>query len=247
MSGHSKWNTIKRKKAKADAQRGKVFSKLIKEISIAARQGGGDPEGNPRLRTAVSNARAANMPARNIENAIRKGTGELPGMSIEEFAYEGYGPGGVAVLVQVATDNKNRTTAEVRHLFTKYSGNLGESGCVSWIFEKKGLIAVSAAKADEDQMMEIAIEAGAEDVKSAEDMFEILTDPHDFEAVKQVLDEKGVKYELAEVTMIPQNTVRLEGGQAKTMLKLMEELEDNDDVQNVYANFDIPEEVFQEA
>lgn len=247
MSGHSKWSTIKRKKAKADAHRGKIFTKLIKEISIAARQGGGDPEGNPRLRTAMATARTANMPAANIEKAIKKGTGELPGMTIEEFSYEGYGPGGVAVLVQVATDNKNRITAEVRHLFTKHGGNLGESGCVGWLFDKKGLLSVSAGTCDEEQLMEIAIEAGAEDVRQAEDVFEIITDPHDFDAVKQALEGKEIPSELAEVTMIPQNTVKLEGKQAAQMLRLMEDLEDNDDVQNVYANFDIPDEVLQEA
>ncbi len=247
MSGHSKWSTIRRKKAKVDAQRGKVFTKLIKEIIIAARAGGGDPENNARLRTAISNAKAANMPAKNVENAIKKGTGELPGVSYEEHSYEGYGPGGVAVLVQVTTDNKNRITAEVRHLFTKHGGNLGESGCVAWLFHKKGLLSVGSQACDEDRLMEIAIEAGAEDVRQAEDAFEIITDPHDFDSVKQALDGKGVKYELAEVTMIPQSTVQLEGKQAAQMLRLMEDLEDNDDVQNVYANFDIPAEVLQEA
>lgn len=247
MSGHSKWSTIKRKKAKVDAQRGRIFTKLIKEISIAARQGGGDPDGNPRLRTAITAARGANMPAANIEKAIKKGTGELPGMTIEEFSYEGYGPGGVAVLVQVATDNKNRTTAEIRHLFSKHGGNLGESGCVGWLFDKKGLLTVSTETCDEDRLMEVAIEAGAEDVRRAEDVFEIIADPADFDSVKQVLDGKGLKYDLAEVTMLPQNTVKLEGKQAAQMVRLMEDLEDNDDVQNVYANFDIPDEVLQEA
>jgi len=247
MSGHSKWSTIKRKKAKVDAQRGRIFTKLIKEISIAARQGGGDPDGNPRLRTAITAARGANMPAANIEKAIKKGTGELPGMTIEEFSYEGYGPGGVAVLVQVATDNRNRTTAEIRHLFSKHGGNLGESGCVGWLFDKKGLLTVAVETCDEDRLMEVAIEAGAEDVRRAEDVFEIITDPADFDSVKQVLDEKGLKYDLAEVTMLPQNTVKLEGKQAAQMVRLMEDLEDNDDVQNVYANFDIPSEVLQEA
>lgn len=247
MSGHSKWSTIKRKKGKADAQRGRVFTRLIKEIIVAARNGGGDPSVNPRLRTAINGAKTANMPSSNIEKAIKKGTGELPGMTIEEFTYEGYGPGGVAVMVQIATDNKNRITAEVRHMFSKYGGNLGESGCVGWLFEKKGLIACNTDKYSEDQLMEVAIEAGGEDVKSEDGMCDILTDPADFDAVKEVLDQKGIEYEMAEVTMIPQNTIKLEGKQAQTMLKLMEALEDNDDVQNVYANFDISEEDMEQA
>lgn len=247
MSGHSKWSTIKRKKAKVDAQRGKIFTKLIKEISIAARLGGGDPDANPRLRTAISGARAANMPAKNIENAIKKGTGELPGVNYEENSYEGYGPGGVAILVEVTTDNKNRTTAEVRHLLSKHGGNLGESGCVSWLFDKKGLLSVSSEQVTEDQLMEIALEAGAEDVRKTDDGFEVVTLPPEFEAVKQALDEKGIKYDYAEITMIPQTTVKLEGKQAQQMIRLMEDLEDNEDVQNVYANFDIPDSVLQEA
>jgi len=247
MSGHSKWSTIKRKKAKMDAQRGKVFTKLIKEISIAAREGGGDPESNARLRNAISCAKAANMPAKNIESAIKKGTGELPGITYEENSYEGYGPGGVAVLVDVTTDNKNRTTAEIRHLFTRYGGNLGECGCVSWIFEKKGMIAVSHKKTDEDHLMEIVIESGAEDVKSVDEAYEIYMEAAEFEAVKIALGNSNIEYEEAEITRIPQNTVNLEGKQALSLLKLLDTLEEHDDVQNVYANFDIPEEVFQEV
>jgi YebC/PmpR family DNA-binding regulatory protein len=247
MSGHSKWSTIKRKKGKLDAERGKLFTKLIREISIAARAGGGDPSGNPRLRTAINTARGANMPLANIEKAILKGTGELPGMTIEEFSYEGYGPGGVAVIVQTASDNRNRTTGEVRHLFSKYGGNLGESGCVSWIFEKRGIFAIGAGRYSEEQIMEIALEAGAEDVKATDDGFEIFCEPSQFDAVKEALEAKQVPLDLAEVTLIPKNTVKLEGKQAQTMMKLMEALEENDDVQNVYANFDIPEEILQEA
>ncbi len=247
MSGHSKWSTIKRKKGKLDAERGKLFTKLIREISIAARAGGGDPSGNPRLRTAINAARGANMPLANIEKAILKGTGELPGMTIEEFAYEGYGPGGVAVIVQTASDNRNRTTGEVRHLFSKYGGNLGESGCVSWIFEKRGIFAIGGGGYSEEQIMEIALEAGAEDVKSTDDGFEVLCEPTQFDTVKEALEAKQVPLDLSEVTLIPKNTVKLEGKQAQTMMKLMEALEENDDVQNVYANFDIPEEILQEA
>jgi YebC/PmpR family DNA-binding regulatory protein len=247
MSGHSKWSTIKRKKGKLDAERGKLFTKLIREISIAARAGGGDPAGNPRLRPAINAARGANMPQANVAKAILKGTGELPGMTIEEFAYEGYGPGGVAVIVQTASDNRNRTTGEVRHLFSKYGGNLGESGCVSWIFEKRGIFELSGGGSTEEQILEIALEAGAEDVKATDDGFEILCDPAEFDTVKEALEAKQIPLDLAEVTLIPKNTVKLEGKQAQTMMKLMEALEENDDVQNVYANFDIPEEILQEA
>jgi YebC/PmpR family DNA-binding regulatory protein len=246
MAGHSKWAGIKRKKAKIDAQRGKVFTRVMKELTIAARMGGGDPDSNARLRTAISNAKAANMPNKNIESAIKKGTGELPGVQIEEFTYEGYGPSGVAVLVETASDNRNRITAEIRHLFSKYNGNMGESGCVSWMFDKKGMFVCSADKYSEEQLMEIALEAGAEDVKREDDVFEILTDPQEFHEIQQVFDEKGIKYESAEITMIPQTTVELTGKQAKTMIKLMEALEENEDVQNVHANFDIPEEEFED-
>lgn len=247
MSGHSKWSTIKHKKAKLDAQRGKVFTKIIKEITIAARLGGGDTASNPRLRTAIENAKDANMPNTNIDKAIKKGTGELPGVTYEEATYEGYGPGGVAVFVEVLTDNKNRITAEIRHLFGKYGGNLGESGSVSWIFTRKGMITIEDENVSEEAMMEAAIEAGAEDVQYDDGFCVIYTALEDLDAVRKVLDEKEYKIGSAELTRVPENTVALEGKTAETMLKLMEALEDNDDVQNVYANFDIPEEIMQGA
>lgn len=242
MSGHNKWSTIKHKKGAADAKRGKIFSKLIKEITIAARMGGGDIEGNPRLRTAVLAARAANMPKENIERAIKRGTGEIEGASYEEVTYEGYGPGGVAVLVEALTDNKNRTVAEVRHLFDKHGGNLGESGCVAWLFDKKGVVTVDSSGVSEDEIMEIAIDAGALDVKTEGDTYEIVTEPQDFEAVRKAVEDKAWKIELADLTMIPQNTIKLEGKKAEQMLKLMDSLDDHDDLQRVYANFDISEE-----
>ncbi|MGC8660599.1 MAG: YebC/PmpR family DNA-binding transcriptional regulator [Desulfomonilaceae bacterium] len=242
MSGHNKWSTIKHKKGAADAKRGKIFSKLIKEITIAARMGGGDPEGNPRLRTAVLAARAANMPKDNMEKAIKRGTGEIEGVNYEEITYEGYGPGGVAVLVEALTDNKNRTVAEIRHIFDKYNGNLGESGCVNWIFQKKGVVEVPAEGLTEDEVMELALESGAQDVKSDGATFEITTDPIDFETVRKAIEDKGWKIELAEITMIPSNTVKLEGKKAEQMLKMMDALDDHDDLQRAYANFDISEE-----
>lgn len=242
MSGHNKWSTIKHKKGAADAKRGKMFSKLIKEITIAARMGGGDPEGNPRLRTAVNTARNANMPKDNIERAIKRGTGEIEGVTYEEIVYEGYGPGGVAVLVEALTDNKNRTVAEIRHIFDKYSGNLGESGCVAWMFDKKGIIEVAAENLTEDEVMELALETGAQDVKREGDTFEITTEPSDFETVRKAVEDKGWKIELAEITMIPQNTVKLTGKKAEQMLKMMDILDDHDDLQQVFANFDISEE-----
>ena len=242
MSGHSKWNTIKRKKGAADAKRGKVFTKIIKEIIIAARSGGGDINGNPRLRTAVLAAKAENMPRDNIDRAIKKGTGELEGVNYEEFTYEGYGPGGVAMLLEVLTDNKNRTVAEVRHIFSKQNGNLGEAGCVSWMFEKKGLISVDKTGADEDRLIEVALDAGALDVKDAGKEFDVTTPPGTFEEVKKKLETTGFKSTYGEVTMVPQTTVRLSGKEAEQMLKLMEGLEDSDDVQKVYANFDIADE-----
>lgn len=248
MSGHSKWSSIKHKKAKMDAQRGKIFTKLIKEITVAARAGGGDPDSNPRLRTAVAAAKASNMPATNIDKAIKKGTGELEGVTYEEVVYEGYGPGGVAVYVEGLTDNKNRTTAEVRHLFSKYGGNLGELGCVSYIFSRKGLIAFKrSAVTDEDALIEAAVEAGAEDVKEEGDVFEVVADVAEFDAVKEALVTLGITPDMAEITMIPSNTVPLEGKHAETMLKLMDFLEDHDDVQHVYSNFDIPDEVLAAA
>lgn len=243
MSGHSKWSTIKRKKGKADAARGKIFSKLIKEITLAAREGGGDPEGNSRLRTAIATAKAANMPSQNIEKAIKRGTGEVPGVSIEEISYEGYGPGGVAMLVDCVTDNRNRTTAEVRRAFSKHGGNMGSAGCVAWMFSLRGMIMVDRSKADEDTILSIALEAGAEDVRSDENTFEIVTDLANFEDVKKAIESKGIEYASAERTKVPQTTVKLTGKEAEQMLRLMEVIEELDDVQNVYANFDIPEEV----
>jgi YebC/PmpR family DNA-binding regulatory protein len=246
MSGHSKWASIKHKKAATDAKRGRVFTTLIKEITVAARMGGGDPDGNPRLRTAVAAAKAQNMPRENIKRAIQKGTGELPGMAIEDYTLEGYGPGGVAVLVECLTDNRNRTVAEVRHVFAKNDGNIGEVGCVNWMFEKKGIILVEQDKADEEQLMELAIEAGADDMGTEEGNFEITTSPGSFEAVRSAIEERGIPVALAEVSMHPQSTVRLEGKEAEKMLRLMEFLEDHDDVQAVSANFDIDAEIMEQ-
>jgi YebC/PmpR family DNA-binding regulatory protein len=242
MSGHNKWSTIKHKKGAADAKRGKMFSKLIKEITIAARMGGGDVDGNPRLRTAVLTARTANMPKENIERAIKRGTGEIEGVTYEEIVYEGYGPGGVAVLVEALTDNKNRTVAEIRHIFDKHNGNLGESGCVAWMFDKKGVIEIVAEGLTEDEVMELALEYGAQDVKKEGDAFEITAEPSDFEPVRKAVEDKGWKIELAEITMIPQNTVKLSGKKAEQMLKMMDILDDHEDLQKVFANFDISEE-----
>jgi len=243
MSGHSKWAGIKHKKAKVDAQRGRVFTKIIREITVAARVGGGDPGGNPRLRTAVLAARAVNMPADNIDRAIKKGTGELEGVSYEEITYEGYGPGGVAVLVEVLTDNKNRTVGEIRKLFSRHGGNLGEAGCVAFLFEKKGYIQVDATKVDEDKLMSIALEAGAEDMQREESLFAVTTVPREFERVRDAIVKGGIQPLSAEITKHPKSTVRLEGKPAEQMLRLMEELEEHDDVQHVFANFDIPEEI----
>jgi YebC/PmpR family DNA-binding regulatory protein len=242
MSGHNKWSTIKHKKGAADAKRGKIFSRLIKEITIAARMGGGDPDGNPRLRTAINAARAANMPKDNVERAIKRGTGEIAGAAYEEVIYEGYGPGGVAVMVEALTDNKNRTVADIRHIFDKYNGNLGESGCVAWMFQKQGVIELAATGLTEEEVMELALEAGAQDVRAEGDTFEITADPADFDAVRSAVEAKGWKIELAEITMIPQNTVKLEGKKAEQMLKMMDALDDHDDLQKVSANFDISEE-----
>lgn len=247
MSGHSKWATIKHKKGATDAKRGAAFTKIIKEMTVAARIGGGDPGMNPRLRTVVEKAKAVNMPADNIKRAIQKGTGELPGQVIEEVTFEGYGPGGVAVMVETATDNRNRTVGDVRHLFDKYGGNLGQNGCVAWMFDKKGVIEVDADKAGEDALMELVLEAGADDMKLAEGTFEITTSPTALYAVKQALDDKGIPVSLAEVTMVPQTTVKLEGKQATQMLKLMDALEEHDDVQKVSANFDIDASLMEQA
>ncbi len=242
MSGHSKWHSIRHKKAIVDARRGKLFTKLIREIIVAARLGGGDPDKNPRLRKAIQAARDANMPKENIERAIKKGTGELEGEKFEEVSYEGYGPGGVAVLVEAMTDNKNRTASEIRHIFSKYGGNLGESGCVSWMFKRKGYIVVEKSKvSSEDELFEIIIEAGAEDMKEDGSNFVIYTAPEDFENVVKALQEKGIEIAAKEIGMIPDTYVKLEGKQAEQMIKLMEALEDHDDVQHVWANFDIDE------
>jgi YebC/PmpR family DNA-binding regulatory protein len=244
MSGHSKWATTKRKKAAVDAKRGKIFTKITKEITVAARMGGGDADGNPRLRTAVEKARAVSMPQDNIKRAIQKGTGELPGVAYEEITYEGYGPNGVAIFIEVMTDNKNRTVSEIRHILEKLGKGMGENGCVSWMFHKKGYLVVNKAAADEEKLMGLALEAGAEDMQAEDDSFVITTVPGDFDRVKKALDDAGIKQEVAEVTMVPQTYVTLEGQkEAAQMLRLMEALEDNDDVQNVYANFDIPDEV----
>jgi len=245
MAGHSKWAQIKHKKAVVDARKGKLFSKLVKEISVAARIGGGDPSTNPRLRMVIDKAKDANMPQENIKRAILKGTGELPGTSYEEVIYEGYGPGGVALLIEVLTDNKNRTVSELRHLLSKYGGSLGEAGCVSWIFEKKGHILVKKSSVKEDTLMVIALEIGAEDLRNdpKEDNYEIITTAEDFHKVKDKLKAEGIEIFSSEITMLPKTQVNLEGETAEKMLKLMDVLEDHDDVQNVYANFDISEEI----
>jgi len=246
MSGHSKWSTIKRKKGKADAERGRLFTRLIKEITVAAREGGGDIEGNPRLRTAVATAKASNMPADNIKRAIQKGTGELPGVIYESITYEGYGPGGVAIYVEVLTDNKNRVVAEIRHMLSKYGGNLGANGCVAWMFDKKGIITVELDAVSEDTIIEIATEAGAEDILTDSGSYEIITDPLDIDSVRSAIEQKGIPMVSAEVTMRPQNTVKLEKeSDAGSMLKMFELLEDNDDVQKVYANFDIDDAILE--
>lgn len=244
MSGHSKWSTIKHKKGAADAKRGKIFTKIIKEIMVAARMGGADPNGNPRLKTAVLAAKAENMPKENIDRAIKKGAGELDGVMYEEFNYEGYGPGGVAVLVEIMTDNRNRAASEVRHIFSRNGGNLGEAGCVAWMFSKKGSIVFNKEKASEDTVMEVALEAGADDVLDQEDQIEVITSLESFGPVKTAFDEKGMVYDLSEITMVPQTTVRIEEEKvAGQLLRLMDALEDSDDVQHVYANFDIPDEI----
>jgi len=245
MSGHSKWSSIKHKKAALDAKRGKAFTSVIKEITVAARMGGGDSTANSRLRSAIANAKAVNMPQENIIRAIKKGTGELPGVSYEELTYEGYGPGGVALMLEIMTDNKNRTVAEIRHILSKHNGNLGESGCVAWTFDKKGLIVVDTDKADEDRLLEIVLNAGAEDMNRNNDVFEITTLPEDLEAVREAVEEQGIEISVAEVSRIPKTQVKLDGKLAEQMLKLMEQLEDHDDVQQVFANFDIPDEVME--
>jgi len=241
MAGHSKWANIKHRKGAQDAKRGKIFTKVIKELTVAARIGGGDPDTNPRLRTAIDKAKQANMPKDNVDRAIKKGSGDLDGVSYEEGLFEGYGPGGVALIVEFLTDNRTRTVADVRHCFSKYGGNLGVSGSVAFLFDRKGLISFSADN-DFDQIFEIALEAGAEDVKDEGDFYEVITEPEDFIQVREAMAAAELEWETAETTMIPQNQVMLESKPAETMLKLMDALEDNDDVQNVYANFDISED-----
>lgn len=242
MSGHNKWSSIKHKKGAADAKRGKVFTKIIKEITVAARSGGGDPDSNPRLRTAIASAKSSNMPNDNITRAIKKGTGEIEGVSYEEVTYEGYGPGGTAVLVEAMTDNKNRTIAEIRNLFGKSNGNLGANGCVNWMFQRKGLITIEKKDIEEDKLMELVLESGADDFTSEDDLFLVYTDANDLEKVRSFLESKNVKMQGAEISMIPSDTKELTGKDAENMLKLMEKLEDHDDVQKVHSNFDISEE-----
>jgi YebC/PmpR family DNA-binding regulatory protein len=242
MSGHSKWANIKHRKGAEDARRGKVFTKIIKEIMIAARTGGGDPAGNPRLRSALISARTNNMPKDNIERAIKKGTGELEGVHYDESSYEGYGPGGAAVLVESLSDNKNRTVADIRHAFNKYGGNMGENGCVAWMFHKKGWFSVKKKDVDEEKLISVALDAGAEDIRDEEENFEVITSPDDFETVKKALGDASIPYADSEITMLPQSYISLTGKAAEQMYKLMEALEDNDDVQKVYTNADIAED-----
>ncbi len=244
MSGHSKWNSIKHKKAKVDAQRGKVFTRLIKELTVAARMGGGDPEANARLRTAIATAKGANMPADNIERAIKKGTGELPGVTYEEVTYEGYGPAGVAIMVDVMTDNKNRTVAEIRHLISRHGGNMG--GSVAWMFHKRGVITIEGDNVDEDALMEAAIDAGADDVSHEDGVFEVMTDTASFETVRGVLEGKGFPIVSAEIMRIAENTIKVSGSEAQKVLRLMDALENHDDVQSVVSNVDIPPEELDE-
>ena len=243
MSGHSKWSTIKHKKGAADAKRGKIFTRLIKEITVAARMGGGDPDANPRLRTAIIAAKAENMPKDNMERAIKKGTGELEGVNYEENTYEGYGPGGAAIFLESLTDNKNRAVADIRHIFNKRGGNLGENGCVAWMFDKKGYFNIEKSAVDEETLMETALEAGAEDVREDGASFEIITAPEDFDTVKEAIEKASIPYSDAEITMLPQNTTSLKGKEAEQMIKLMEALDDCDDVQKVYTNADIPDDM----
>jgi YebC/PmpR family DNA-binding regulatory protein len=247
MSGHSKWSTIKHKKAAQDAKRGRLFTKLIKEITVAARQGGGDPGGNPRLRAAIDTAKSANMPADNIKRAVQKGTGELPGVSYEEVSYEGYGPGGVAILIETLTDNRMRTTPEIRHIFSKHGGNLGEPNSVAWMFEKKGRFLVPSSATDEETLMELVLEAGAEDLRQEDEQFEIHTSLEGFSAVREALGKAGIEPGEASIVMEPSNVVHLEGKKAEQCLRLLEFLEDHDDVQNVYANLEIDDDLVDSA
>jgi YebC/PmpR family DNA-binding regulatory protein len=244
MSGHSKWSQIKHKKANTDAKKGKAFTKVVKEISVAARSGGGDPDGNPRLRTAIEKAKEVNMPSDNIKKAIMKGTGELPGTTYEESIYEGYGPGGAALLIETLSDNKNRTVSELRYILSKNGGSLGEAGCVAWMFEKKGYILVEKSKTDEDTLLSLALDAGAEDMENdpKEDNYEITTAPENLNAVKEALVKGVIPVSVAEITMLPKSYVPLEGSTSEQMVRLLDALEDNEDVQNVYSNFDISDE-----
>jgi YebC/PmpR family DNA-binding regulatory protein len=246
MSGHSKWAGIKHKKAAQDAKRGRIFTKLIREITVAAREGGGNPEINARLRTAIERARDANMPQDNIDKAIKKGTGELPGVNYESCVFEGYGPGGVAIMVEALTDNKNRTSAEIRNIFSKKGGNLAGGGSVAWIFNKKGYILIDKTQIDEEKLFSIGVDAGAEDIKTEGKNYEVYCDPKDFENLKEAFKNQGIKWELAELTMVPNSTVKVIGNEAKQVLSLSEALDDHDDVQKVYANFDIPDEILEE-
>ncbi len=246
MSGHSKWASIKHKKGAADAKRGKLFTKLIREITVAARNGGGKTESNARLRLAIQRAKDANMPQENIERSIKKGTGELEGVNYEEVIYEGYGPGGIAILVEVLTDNKNRASSEVRNIFSKKGGNMAGQGSVNWMFEKKGYIVVNKSETEEDKLMDIVLDAGAEDLKAEDTTYAITTSPSDFDKVKKAVTDDKIKIEASEITNVPKNTIKVTGDNAKRVLSLVDELEDNDDVQNVYANFDIPDDVLNE-
>ncbi|MFQ6610061.1 MAG: YebC/PmpR family DNA-binding transcriptional regulator [Fidelibacterota bacterium] len=242
MSGHSKWSTIKRKKGAADAKRGVIFTRISKDLTIAAREGGGNPDMNPALRLAVKAAKNANMPAANIERAIKKGTGDLPGVRYEDVIYEGYGPGGAAIMLSVMTDNKNRTLPEIRHLMSKYNGHLGESGCVNWMFEKKGIITIPKEGTDEEKLMDVALDNDAEDIRSDDDeIFEVITSPESFDQVSTALENAGINIESGSVNLEPINTVQISGQEAETLLKLVDALEDHDDVQKLYSNFDIEE------
>ncbi|MDE2756608.1 MAG: YebC/PmpR family DNA-binding transcriptional regulator [Acidobacteriota bacterium] len=247
MSGHSKWHSIRHKKGAADARRGKLFTSLIKEITVAARLGGGDPDGNPRLRAAMAAAKSANMPGENIKRAVQKGTGELPGLSYEDAVYEGYGPGGVAILVEAVTDNKNRTVSDIRHVFSKFGGNLGQSGCVAHLFQRQGLILIDKSGTDEDDLMTVVLEAGAEDMRDGGEVYEIYTSPQDYDAVLEEIRSHDLAVASADLSMIPQTTLQLAGKPAQQMLRLMESLEDHDDVQKVFANFDIEDAELEAA
>jgi len=246
MSGHSKWASIKHKKGAADAKRGRLFTKLIREITVAAKEGGGNPDTNPALRTAISRANDANMPKDNIDKAIKKGTGELPGVSYESCAFEGYGPGGIAIIVEALTDNKNRASAEIRNIFTKKGANMAGAGSVAWIFTAKGYILINKTQISEDELFSVAIDAGAEDIKTGDKNYEVFCDPKDFENVKAAFQKKNIKWESEELTKIPNSSIKIAGSEAKQLLSLIEALEDHDDVQKVYANFDIPDEVLEE-